>query len=209
MDPLSDLQVPDDQIRAVDPLARAKARMEAGERQEAQRAELAVEQRVERAQALAAEREYLDRMELAGQGHLSREVAAVHAEAMARRQGRILELRTELDKLTGQSEQGWRPPTADDVEAQLQAHRAEAAAWNGPQMRRIRAAALTDELSRSQGRTPARRAAAPDWAGDGPGWAPEITRTTPPLGHPGAPYPSEDTPYGRRPGGPVVPLVDA
>lgn len=202
MDPLLDLRADDDDLRAVDPLTRARVRMEAGEAMEARREQARVQERAEvtRSRVLAAEQQ--DRMELWQQGFLSREVASVAAEAEARRSARIAELRMELDRLTGgRGAGGWRPPAAADVEAEqlLQAHRAGLAEWDSAPIRRQRLLSLESQAARERAAGPGRPVLSR--AGTFPA---EITRTAPPLACPGAPYPSEDTPLG----GPLVPVVD-
>ena len=76
------------------------------------------------------------------------------------------------------------------ADALLQRNAAEAAAWGSPQMRRVRRAAELAELTRSAGLVSTRRdpARQPDLFGA------ELTRTTPPLALPGAPYPDGANP---------------
>jgi hypothetical protein len=138
-DPLLSLRVSDVELRSVDPLLRAKLRMEAGERREAAAAAEAAEARRDAHELAVQQQAAHDRIELATQGHLSREAQAIRAEWEQRRRGRLAELRTELDRLEGSGEV--RLPGAGDVDRELEASRAERDAWEqSPAIRRMRAA---------------------------------------------------------------------
>jgi hypothetical protein len=157
MDPLRDLRAGDDALRNVDPLTRARLRMEAGEAEESRaEAERVAQRREEHAMRLVAQ-DMRDRIELHQQGYLTREAQAVHQQAEAMRQARLVELRQELDKLEGRP---WRAPTASDVERLAARAEVEAAAGRvvieaAKSLRRRREiAALEAEIARSRPRQP-------------------------------------------------------
>jgi hypothetical protein len=190
-DPMN-LRASDEELRGVDPLTRARARMEAGEAAERHAAdERSAQRREQWADQLAAQ-QMRDRVEIFQTGHLQREVDAVRAQAEQQRQGRIAELRAELDRLTGAGE--WRVPDAQSVtDAQLRRNTEGDRAWrNGPCMRQ-RQAALRAQLAREQEITrsgpPQRPAAAGppprSAASGGPAPAgPPPRRELPPLARP-------------------------
>ena len=154
MDPLN-LRADESALRNVDPLARARARMESGEAQEAaaaaERQAAAHERFIER----MATQEMSDRVQLWRQGYLDREVEAVRAQAEARRRAEIAELRDRLARLEGHGE--WRPPTAESViDAQLRRNADEAAAW-APQLARHRQAERRREIRRLEALAAAER----------------------------------------------------
>jgi hypothetical protein len=192
MDP-RDLRADEAALRGVDPLARAKARMEVGEQVEARAAaEREAVRREQFADALAA-RDMADRIELFRQGYLTREAEAVRARAEAQRHGKIVELRAELGRLEGHL---WRVPAASDVDreaALLEAHRAGAQEWATGACMRMRQASLQAEIRRSQPPPTSRASGGP--AGDAgaqvrgarrPDDPPPRRREMPPLSMPEA-----------------------
>jgi hypothetical protein len=139
MDPLADARISNEELRQVDPLLRARLRMEHGERQEAEAAALRREERAELARSRAEEWYIRDRIQVAVQGYTDREAQQVHEAAELRRAGRITELRTELERLEARgSGGGWRPPEASDVDRALARNAAEADAWGSPAIMRQR-----------------------------------------------------------------------
>jgi hypothetical protein len=155
-DPLLSLRADEAELRAMSPLTRARIRMEQGERLEAAkqaRAEQARRDAHEQAVQMQAMR---DRVELAQQGYLTREAAAIRAEAENRRRGRAAELRAELDLL----ERGpVRLPGAEDVEAErvmAQARRASLEWDTDPAVQRMRAASHAAEIRRLEAELPRR-----------------------------------------------------
>jgi hypothetical protein len=182
--------------------------MEAGEAAEARASQARAEEAAELTRARLAAMEQQDRVELHTQGFLSREVAAVHAEAEARRQGRIVELRAELDRLTGQSGRDWRPPGASDVDRVLADHRRGLAEWDSGPVRRQRVLALEGQAARE------RLAAGPvavRTAGElAPPPAAVEGRVLPPLTMPAGLLPADDHAFGdtRRPAGPPLATID-
>jgi hypothetical protein len=149
MDP-RELRADDDALRGVDPLVRARLRMEAGEVREAREQAEREAAKVERAALRRAHQDQADRCELAAQGFLDREVKAAHAQAQAQRQARAAELRAELDRLEGRE---WRAPQAGDVarwqDTMLARHQAGAAEWSTGPCMRARQASLQAEIRRS------------------------------------------------------------
>jgi hypothetical protein len=162
------LRAPEAELRGVDPLTRARLRMQAGERAEAEAAEATRSAARELHEQRLAEQEMRDRVELAQQGFLGREAEATRLEWEQQRKGKITELRLELDRL----ERGpARLPGADDVESAarrswalpdqddllLQRSAESTRAWNtDPRLlhqrslsRRAEAASYRAELSRS------------------------------------------------------------
>jgi hypothetical protein len=139
MNPLEDLRVDDATLRSVDPLLRARLRMEAAERVEEESDRLRRQERAEIGRAKAEEQYIRDRMELATQGYLSREAGQVHQEAELRRAGRLAELRAEVERLEARGAGGgWKPPEASDIDRALARNAAEADAWGSPPIMRQR-----------------------------------------------------------------------
>jgi len=99
VDPVRDLRISEDQLRAVDPLMRARARMEAGEEIEEAEREEAVRAARELGEARAIQQEMLDRQQLARQGFTDREAERARAEREAIREGRVAEHLEELARL--------------------------------------------------------------------------------------------------------------
>jgi hypothetical protein len=159
MDPLQDLRAGDDALRSVDPLTRARLRMEAGEAEESRAEAERVAQRREEWHYRLQVQSMSDRCELAANGYLRREAEAMHRQAVEMRRGRIAELRQELARLEGQGDT-WQQPTASDVERLAARTEAEALAGRDvieaakSRRRRREIARLEAEISRSRPRRP-------------------------------------------------------
>jgi hypothetical protein len=139
MNPL-DLRVSDEDLAAIDPLERARARMCAGEEREAAAEEARVLERREAAE-LAAQRQHMsDRIEIWQRGYVQRHADAALAQARAQRQAQAAELYAQADKLLGRGDS--RPLSAADVaeEQLLKQHRDGQDAWSAGACMRARIA---------------------------------------------------------------------